>query len=161
LQEPQAAMAVMIRTSVDPGQLSTLARSRVAAADKNLPVRRLQVFERTLAATLVPRRFSTLLLALFAGLAMLVASVGGYCLLGCWVSVREKEIAIRMALGAKQSSVLRWVGSRAMKLATAGLVIGILGSWAATRWVESLVFGVSPLSPTTLAAATLVVLIIT
>jgi len=161
LQSPQSAMAVMIRTSLDPEQLTSVVRSRVGTVDKNLPIRRLQVFERTLAATLARRRFSTLLLALFAGLAMLLAAVGVYGLLGYWVSVREKEIAIRMALGAQQSTVLRWVGSRAMKLATAGIVIGILGSWAATRWVENLVFGVSPVSPTTMAAAMLVVLIIT
>jgi putative ABC transport system permease protein len=161
LQAPHAAMAVMIRTSLDPEQLTPVVRSRVSAADKNLPIRRLQLFERTLAATLARRRFSTLLLALFAGLAMLLAAVGVYGLLAYWVSVREKEIAIRMALGAQQSTVLRWVGSRAMKLAAAGIVIGILGAWGATRWVESLVFGVSPLSPVTMAAAALVVLGIT
>jgi len=161
LREPSAAMAVMIRTSIDPDQLTSLVRSHVAEADKNLPIQRLRVFERTLGATLARRRFSTLLLALFAGLAMVLAAVGVYGLLGYWVSVREKDIAIRLALGAQQSAVVRWVGSRAMNLAAAGVTTGIVGAWGATRLVESLVFGVSPMSPGTMTTAAFVVLGVT
>jgi putative ABC transport system permease protein len=153
LQQPTSAMVVMVRTAGDPELLTATVRQRVTAIDRNLPVQSLQAFTRTMGSTLERRRFSTLLLALFAGLAMVLALVGIYGLLGYWVSVREKDIAIRVALGARRSAIVYWVGSQTLRLTAAGIACGSLAAMAASRWMQSLVFGVSPHNPVTLVAA--------
>ena len=152
-QSPSGAMVVMLRVNGDPQSLEPAVRRRVAEIDRNLPVESLRPFERSLAATLARRRFSTLLLALFAGLAMALAGVGVYGLLNYWVRVREEEIAIRLALGAPRPAILRWAGRQVLQLAAAGAALGMLAGWMASRWLESLVFGVSARSGATMAAA--------
>ena len=134
-------------------------RRRVTAIDRNLPIQSLQPFAQTVAASLAQRRFSALLLALFAALAMLLAAVGIYGLLNYWVRVREDEIAIRMALGAPRPSILRWAGWQALRLSLAGVAVGMLSGWAVSRWLENLVFGVTH-NFTTLAAAAVAVIAI-
>jgi putative ABC transport system permease protein len=74
---------------------------------------------------------------------MALAAVGIYGLLNYWVRVREEEIAIRMALGAPRPAILRWAGRQVLRLAAAGTALGMLAGWMASRWLESLVFGVS------------------
>jgi putative ABC transport system permease protein len=156
-QSPSEAMVVMIRTSGDPSLLAPAVRRRVAGIDRNLPMESLRPFMQTVAASLSERRFSTLLLALFAGLAMVLAAVGIYGLLNYWVRVREDEIAIRMALGAPRTVILRWAGWQALRLALTGAAIGMLAGWGASRWLENLVFGVAD-NFTALAAAALTVI---
>jgi putative ABC transport system permease protein len=153
-QSPSDAMVVMIRSSGDAASLAPAVRRRIAAIDRNLPIESLRPFAQTVAASLAQRRFSTLMLVLFAGLAMALAAVGIYGLLNYWVRVREDEIAIRMALGAPGAAILRWVGGQALRLSLTGAAIGMLASWAVSRWMASLVFGVSD-SFTTLAWAAL------
>ena len=150
------AMVVLIRTGGDASSLAPAVRRRVAAMDRNLPVESLRPFTETVAASLAERRFSTLLLALFAGLAMALAAVGIYGLLNYWVRVRESEIAIRMALGAPRPSILRWAGWQALRLSLIGAAIGILAGWGVSRGLGSVVFGVSH-SLTMLASAALAV----
>lgn len=152
-QQPSSAMVVMIRASGDPELLTPTVRRQVSQADVNLPIQSLQAFEKTIGGTLERRRFATLLLALFAALAIILAVVGIYGLLGYWVSIREKDIAIRVALGARPSAILRWVGSQALRLTTVGIACGTVAAWAASRWMESLVFGISARNPMTLLAA--------
>ncbi len=152
------AAVVMIRSSRDPRELAPAVRRRVAAIDRDLPIQSLRPFAQTVAASLSERRFSTLLLALFAGLAMILAAVGIYGLLNYWVRMREDEIAIRMALGAPRPSILRWAGWQALRLSLAGAVIGALGSWAISRFLGSLVPGSPASRLSTLTAAALVVI---
>jgi putative ABC transport system permease protein len=152
-QSTSAAMEVMIRTSGDPGELSNAVRRTVFQIDRHLPIQSLRVFEKTLGGTLDRRRFSTFLLALFAGLAMTLATVGIYGLLAYWVSVREKDIAICMALGARRSHILGRVSTQTLRLAVMGIALGAIGAWIAARWVSTLVFGISAYSPTTIAGA--------
>jgi putative ABC transport system permease protein len=152
-----AGMVMMIRAGGDPLLLAPAVRRRVAAIDPNLPIQSLRPFTQTAAASLAERRFSTVLLALFAGLAMILAAVGIYGLLNYWVRVREDEIAIRMALGAPRPVILRWAGWQALRLALAGAALGMLAGWAAARSLENLVFGVSARNFTTLAGAALAV----
>jgi putative ABC transport system permease protein len=156
-QSPDRAMVVMIRSAGDASSLAPAVRRRVTAIDRNLPIESMRPFEQTVAASLAQRRFSTLLLALFALLAMALAAVGIYGLLNYWVRVREDEIAIRMALGAPRHSILRWAGWQALRLSLIGAVIGMLAGWAVSRWLENLVFGVTA-HFTTLAAAALAVI---
>lgn len=115
-----AARVVMIRTAGDPETLVPAVRRRVAMLDRSLAIESLRPLAQSLAATLARRRYGTLLLTLFAGLAMTLAGVGIYGLLSYWVSAHEESIAIRVALGAPRRAILRWVGGQALALAAAG-----------------------------------------
>ncbi len=155
---PPRAMVVMVRIHGDPAVLMPALRRRVAKLDRNLPIQSLKTMDEWLGATLQRRRFNTLLLLLFAALAMILAGVGIYGVLNYWVNVREKEIAIRVALGASRSTILAWAGSEAVRLAAMGIVFGALGGWGASRSLESLVYGVSAHNPQTMVAAIVAVM---
>lgn len=157
-QSPNQAMVVMVRAGGDVSLLAPAVRRRVSSIDRNLPVESLRPFEQTVAASLAQRQFSALLLGLFAGLAMVLAAVGIYGLLNYWVRVREDEIAIRMALGAPRPAILRWASWQALRLSLLGVAIGLAGGWAASRWLQNLVFGVSGSGFTTLAGASAAVI---
>lgn len=152
-QQTEGAMAVMVRSGGDPALVVPAIRARVAELDRNLPVQRLTPLTETLRDGLVRRRFITVLLGLFAALALTLAAVGIYGLLNYWVNVREPEIAIRLALGATPSRILGWTGAHALRLALAGIALGGAGSWMAARALEELVFGIKAQNPATLLAA--------
>jgi len=142
-QKPSSAMVMTLRTNGDPARWMNAARRQVSALDRNIPIQSLRTAEDWLGATLQRRRFATLLLGLFGGLAMLLAAVGIYGVLNYWVSARQREIAIRLAVGAQRSTILRWAGLHATRLAVIGVGLGAIGAWIAAHWLESLVFGVS------------------
>jgi putative ABC transport system permease protein len=126
--------------------------------DANVPIQSLRPFESWLSASLERRRFTTLLLAVFAGLAMVLAVVGIYGVLNYWISVRHREIAIRMAIGAPRAAILGWGAAHALRLVAAGMVVGALAGWGASRWLKSLVFRVSEHNPVIMFAAAAMVL---
>ncbi|MGA2131566.1 MAG: ABC transporter permease [Bryobacteraceae bacterium] len=159
-QNASDAMVLMIRVTGDPQSLAPAVRRQVAALDRNLPIQRLRPFTQAVAATLSGQRFGTALLALMAGLAMVLAAVGIYGLLSYWVRVREGEIAIRIALGAPRAVILRWAGRQALRLTLIGAAIGTMGAWAATRWFAALAVGIPDRNLTTLAAAAAAVIVI-
>jgi putative ABC transport system permease protein len=159
-QDPRQAMTAMIRSVGDPTALAPAVRRLVASLDHNLPIRGLVPEESRMASTLDRRRFGTLLLAIFAGLALTLSAVGVYGLLNYWVTAREEEIAIRLALGSGRSGILTWAGAAASKLIAAGVVLGVGAAWAASNLLDSLAFGVSPRDVTMLSAAALVVIAI-
>jgi putative ABC transport system permease protein len=146
-QHPSEAMVVMIRSDGDPAALIPMVRRHVSTIDRNVPIQSLRPVEEWLGATLLRRRFSTMLLGLFAALAMVLAAVGIYGVLNYWVSARQREIAIRLALGARPSAILHWAGLRAMRLVALGICLGVFGGWGAALWLKSLVFGVSARNP--------------
>jgi len=157
-QKPSSAMVVMIRTNGDPAQWTSAARRHVSAIDRNVPIQSLRTSEDWLGATLKRRRFATLLLGLFGALALVLVSVGIYGVINYWVSARQREIAIRLALGATRSTILRWAAFDATRLAAMGIVLGAIGAWGASRWLKSLVFGVTEHSPLMLLIAAATVL---
>ena len=157
-QRPSQAMVVMIRAGGDPQRLVPGVRRAVAAIDANVPIQSLRPFEEWLGDTLERRRFTTLLLTVFAGMAILLASVGIYGVLNYWVGVRQREIAIRMAVGAPRTAIFGWGAAHAARLVAAGLVLGGFGAWAAAGWLKSLVFGVSERNPAMLVVAAVLVL---
>jgi ABC-type antimicrobial peptide transport system permease subunit len=106
--------------------------------------------------TLAQRRFTMFLLALFAGLALFLAAIGIYAVISYAVSQRTREIGIRMALGARQRTVLRFVVGHGMKLAAAGIVLGCAAALALTRAMSSLLFHVRPWDPATLTIVAVV-----
>ncbi len=116
--------------------------------------------ESWLGATLERRRFATALLAVFAALAMILAAVGIHGVLNDWAGSRRREIAIRIALGARRSVILRWAGWHALRLLAAGIALGALGAWAASRWLESQVYGVTTQNPSMLLACAAAVIVL-
>ena len=157
-QQMASDLAILVRTTGDPEQLMPSVRARVAALDRNLPLQQFQTMEASLGAGLARRRFSTLLLTLFAGLAMLLAAVGIYGLLNYWVTSREPEIAVRLALGASPARILRWTSFHALRLAAAGVAMGAVGGWFAVSLLREMVFGIPAHSPATLIGAAAAVL---
>jgi putative ABC transport system permease protein len=155
-QRVDAAMVVMIRTRGSPESMMATVRQTLASIDGNVPIQSLKTADMWLSATLVQRRFTTILLVLFAGIAVILASIGCYGVFNYWVGCRRQEIAIRIALGAATFAVLRCVGRQAARIGALGLVIGLAGSCAASRWMSSLVFGISAQDATVLSFAALI-----
>jgi putative ABC transport system permease protein len=152
-QIPASAMALVIRSTSDPATLATAVRLRVAEVDKEQPIFNVQTMQEVVSNSLSGRRMSTVLLAAFAGCAMLLASIGIYGVVSYWVSQRTREIGIRSALGARQSDILRLVLGHGMLLAVAGTTIGLTAALALTRFLASLLFGVSSHDVIAVAAA--------
>ena len=146
-------LTFLIRVSGDPAAFSGAVRGTVTALDRNLPVQRLAALDQAMGDSLARRRFSTLLLSLFAGLAMLLAAVGVYGLLSYWVNVREAEIAVRLALGAQPAEILSWASGHALRLAAVGVLCGGFSCWIGARLLDDLVYGIPPRDPRTLLAA--------
>ncbi|MGC1619478.1 MAG: ABC transporter permease [Candidatus Acidiferrum sp.] len=143
---PQYAV---IRTTSDPAQLAQAAVSEVHKFDPNLPVTHVMTLDNLLADSVSPRRFSTFLLGVFAGLALVLAAMGIYGVMSYVVSLRTNEIGIRMALGAQPRDIWRLVIGRGAQLAFAGVLLGLVGAFALTKLISSLLFGVKPTDPIT------------
>lgn len=154
-QHVDGAMVVMIRTRGTPESIAPTVREVLATIDSNVPIQSLKPLDGWLGATLVRRRFLTLLLLLFAGISVMLAAIGCYGALNYWVSSRRQEIAIRMAMGAGAAAILRRTGRHAARLGVMGLLVGLIGSWIASRWVSNMVFGVSVRDPIVLTSVTI------
>jgi putative ABC transport system permease protein len=145
-------MSVIIRTATEPFSLTDQVRQIVRDLDQSLPVYDLKTMEQYLEGTLARQRFNTLLISLFAVLALLLAAVGLYGVLAHAVTQRTHEIGIRLALGAQRCDVLRLILWQGGTLALTGILIGLFGAIALTRWLKTMLFGVSATDPLTLAS---------
>ena len=146
------SIALVVRTADDPLRLTNAVQSQVWAIDSNQPVADVYSMEQRMGEGLAQRRFNMLLFGIFAGLALLLASVGIYGVLAYTVTQRMREIGIRIALGASARNVAGLVLRQGLLLALAGVLIGGGAAFALTRWMESLIFGVSPTDPITFSA---------
>jgi putative ABC transport system permease protein len=149
-------MTIVVRTEGDPLNFAPAVQREVQALDKDQPVADVRTMEQLLAASVARARFITLLLSIFAGVALLLAAVGIYGVMSYSVSQRTHEIGIRMALGASQKDVMKMVVGQGMALALVGVGIGLaaafLLSFLLTRVMSSLLYGVSASDPLTFAA---------
>jgi putative ABC transport system permease protein len=136
------AMNIVVRTGQDPLSLLDAARDRVAAIDPTLPVSDPRTMESVVHASVAQPRFLTLLLGIFAAIALALAAVGTYGVMAFDVAERRQEIGIRMALGARQNTVLGMVLSQGMAVAGIGLLLGMVGALALSRFLSSMLFEV-------------------
>jgi putative ABC transport system permease protein len=158
-QRVSSRMVITIRTRGTSEAIAGTIRKTLASVDSNVPIQSLKPFDEWLGATLLERRFVTFLLAIFAGIAVLLAAIGCYGVLNYWVNSRRQEIAIRMTMGAGTFAIIRRTGTQAARLGVLGLVIGLAGSWGASRWMSSLVFGIGAHDPMVLGVAALVAML--
>ena len=141
----------VLRTTGDPLLLSAAIRNEMSRVDPRLPVRNLRSMEQLVSRSIAPQRFNLSLLSLFSALGLMLAAVGIYGVMAYSVSQRTHEIGLRMALGAQARDVLKLVLKQGMALAVIGVAIGLIASFALTRLMRSLLFGVSATDPATLA----------
>jgi predicted permease len=155
LQEPLPALTLVVRSDSDPTLLAAAVRDEVLALDREQPIYNVRTVRQLLSASVSNRRFSMLLLGVFASVALLLAVVGVYGVIGYWVSQRTQEIGIRMALGAEPRDIFRLVVRRGMILTTIGVVGGLAGAFAVTRVMSGMLFEVTASDPATFAAIAL------
>ena len=157
-QIPFNIMSLVIRTTVsNPTALTNSLRKELAELDGSIPLTSVRVFDEYLSRSLARPRFNALLLSIFAGTALLLTAIGIYGVMAYSVSQRTNEIGIRIALGAGRNSIFRLVVGEAMTLVGISLVIGLVGAFAATRLLNSLLFGVGAWDPTTFVGIVLLV----
>jgi len=135
---------VLVRTSVPPASMAGAVRKEMRSWNRRMMILQLDTVDNMLASSVTVPRFYMLLVAVFAGLALAVSSIGVYGTINYSVATRTQEIGIRMALGAERGDILAMILGQGMALTTWGLVIGLAGAWASTRVLESLLFGVRP-----------------
>lgn len=141
-QDPWSAMVLVARTTVDPTSLAATLRQQVWSIDKDQPVFDLRTMQEVRSMSVTMYSFSSVMLGLFAGIALLLASIGIYGVMAFAVTQRTQEIGIRMALGARGADVLKLIVSQGMKLALLGIAFGLLGAWGLTRFMAGLLVGV-------------------
>jgi len=155
-QNYSPAAIMLVRTSGRPEAMISSVRSQVQQLDSNLALTNMQTIGELLSQGLWAPRMGAALLAVFGGLALVLAIIGVYGVLSYSVNQQTREIGIRMAMGAQPGRVLQLVVGQGMRLAGAGLLLGLLVAFAAMRLLESLLFGVSSHDPLTFGAVSLV-----
>ena len=142
---------VLARTTVDPLSLAGSVRNQIAALDKDQAVFNVRTMEQALSRSVAARRFSMILLAVFALLALVLAAVGIYGVISYSVAQRTREVGIRMALGARTIDVIKLVVRDGLKLVLIGVGVGLAGAFALTRLMTTLLFAVTPTDVVTYA----------
>ncbi len=142
-QDPSAGMTLVLRTKTDPAGLTAALRNEVLSVDKDQPVYDVRTMDQLLVEKIAQRRFSALLLGLFALLALLLAAVGIYGVMAYSVAQRTHEIGIRMALGAQKRDLLRMIVRQGMILTAVGISLGLVVAFALTRVMSGLLYEVS------------------
>lgn len=160
-QIPANMVSLIVRTSVsNPATLTAAVRRELAAVDPKLPLTSVRVFDEYVARSLARPRFHALLLSIFAGVALLLTAIGIYGVMAYSVAQRTNEIGIRMALGAGQSNIFRLIVGQAMMLVAISVGVGLVGAFAATRLLNTLLFGVGAADPLTFGAIVLLVSVV-
>jgi putative ABC transport system permease protein len=155
-QYPFPGYTFVIRTSGDPAAIARAVEISMRGVDRGLPISKVRTMEEWVGLKLQYRRFSMLLLSIFAAIGLLLALVGVYGVMAYSVTQRLREFGIRMALGAERQDVFKIVLGNAAKLAAIGLAAGFVLALALSRWLAQLVFGVSPTDAGTFISVALI-----
>ena len=160
LQHPSPFMSVVIRTDIEPLNIISSLRQEIWKVDKDQPVYNIKTMEQARSESLSERRFSAVMLTAFAMIAILLAAVGIFGVMSFWVNQRTPEIGIRMALGASSTSVLRLVVWQGMSFVLIGTAIGLGVSALMTRFLSTMLYGVSTTDPSTYAEITILLIVV-
>jgi len=160
-QYPMRAMNVVLRTEGDSSAQTSAVKRQIQALDSDLPLYNVRTMEQRVEESLARRRFSMLLLTLFACVALILATIGTYGVMAYLVSQGTREIGIRIAFGATQRCIVRLVVWKGMALALCGVAAGLAGALALSRLLQSLLFGVRPDDPLTFVVISLGLTLIT
>ena len=158
-QDWLAWTTLLVRTAGEPMDLVPAARNAIRELDKNQPVAEIDTLEEALSRSTAMPRFTTFVISVVSGFALLIAVVGVYGLLAYTVAQRMPELGIRLALGASPPQVFWLLLRQAMVRVLTGITGGLLGAWWLARWLESLLFGVRPHDPATFAAVAVILVL--
>jgi predicted permease len=151
---------IVLRTRMDPEQMENTLRATLRKIDPQLPLYQMQTMEHAISKSEAPRRFHTVLISSLATAAVLLSVLGIYGVIAFSVALREREMAVRMALGCQRSGVILVILSSGARLAAAGCGFGLLGAVAASRLLRSFLFEVSPFDPAVLAFSAIAMLLL-
>ena len=154
-QDPYFTTIYVVRSNQDPRSLLPVIRREIQAIDSAVPLANIRAFEDVIADSVAPRRLSVVLLGVFAGVAVLLASVGIYGVMSFLVVQRTQEIGVRMALGAQRSDVLKLILGRSLKLISAGAAIGLVVALMSTSMLQALLYNVSAFDTPTFVLVTI------
>jgi putative ABC transport system permease protein len=159
-QHATSFMQLVVRADREPQALLNTIRREVWAINSAVPVQDPSIMTELLASSVGARKFSMLLVGLFAAVAVLLAGLGLYAVIAFGVTQRAREIGIRIALGAARRDIIRLVMWEGLALAGAGVVVGLLGAWVLARGVSGLLYDITPGDPVTYALSGVVVLVV-
>jgi ABC-type antimicrobial peptide transport system permease subunit len=154
-------MAIAVRTDGDPLAMVNAVRSQVQSVDPEIPIFGVSSMEELISKSVSEPRFNSLLLASFAGLALLLAAVGIYGVMAYSVTQRTHEIGIRMALGAEPRRVAKRIVGEGARLALLGIALGIVASLVLARLVANFLFGVTATDPSTFCGVSILLTLVT
>jgi putative ABC transport system permease protein len=156
LQQPFWHMTLIVRARSDPASLAAAVRAKVQEVDPNQTVYDIATMEQRFSTAVAPQRFNALVMAIFAGMAVVLAAVGIYGVMAYSVTRRTHEIGIRMALGAQRQDVLKLVLRHGALLVASGIGLGAAGALALTRFLSNLLYGITVRDPLTFVAVSLI-----
>jgi len=154
-------MTLVVRSAQDPASLASAIRSAISAVDKDQAVIEIHTMQELVDNSVSTRHATLVLLGIFSGLALVLASIGIYGVMAYTVALRTQEIGIRMALGAQKKDVLRMVMGQGAKLALAGVVSGVFAALALTRLLSSMLFSVSASDPIVFICVPVLLILVT
>ena len=160
LQRPETFTNILVRTNASPGTMVSAVREALRTVDPDLPLLQSQALTTRIAQTVADRKLALTLLAGFAALALVLASLGVYSVMAHLVAFRTSEIGIRMALGASPGAVMRMVLGHGRRLTLTGIALGILGALAVSRLMQQALFEVDPAEPLIYIALSLTLLLV-
>ncbi len=149
LHHPDGSLCFAIRTSGNPQRLSTAIRQQVWAIDPDMPIENVRTMDKLIADTMVMDRFTMVLVSVLSVVALILSSLGIYGIMSYSVSQRMHEIGIRMAIGAQFGDVISMVVWQGIKLILIGITIGLVVAFAITRFLSSILYGITPSDPST------------
>jgi predicted permease len=160
LQKRELSLYFLASTTMAPSSILPSVRTAVRAQDSRLPIAQLTTMDDVTARFTARDRFNTLLFTIFGAVAVAIAAIGLYGVLAFLVSQRKREIGIRLALGGRPGHVVRSVVGEGVSLTMAGVGIGLIGAWSLARWMDDMLFGVTPNDWSTYAVMTAMMIVV-